>query len=145
MKKIVIAVTLSVLCLYAQGNKFTYSNIVGEWEISPIRGTTIAFGTEYANDTYFTIDFDRRGEASVHQTQKKYYYLIKNGNLLISEYPPTRKERFRTPTDVMEIVGTFQGCQRVKYAKKGIAGVSSRNSFKACKIKREPVYVRPYE
>lgn len=145
MKKTLLSLSLVALSLYGQGDKFTYSNIVGQWEISPIRGTTIAFGAEYANDTYFTIDFDRRGEASVHQTQKKYHYLIENGNLLISEYPPTRKGKFRGPSDVIEIVGTFQGCQRVKYAKKGIAGVSSRNSFKACKIKREPVYVRPYD
>lgn len=145
MKKTLLSMALVTLSLYAQGDKFTYDNIIGQWEISPIRGTTVAFGADYTNDMHYTIDFDRRGEATVLQTRTTYYFLIENSKLLVSEYPPNRRGKFNRPTDVLEVVGTFQGCKKFKYTKKGIAGVSSRYPFKACKIKREPVYTRPYD
>lgn len=141
MKTLILLLTLT-LSLMAD---FNYGNIVGQWEFSSLRDSSVSFGRFSSRDGLLVVEFDRRGTAVIKTTGERYYYVIENGNLVISEYPPSRKGGFNGPVDIISMNGSRNGCSTVVYNKKGIAGVSSRNSFQACQMRPEPVYTRPYD
>lgn len=140
MKKLLLLLSLTISLMA----DFNYNNIQGQWEFSSIRDNlSVSFGAEFARDGFLVVEFDRRGMATVKTTGNQYFYKIENGNLLISESRPDRKGNLRR-VDVISMDGENRGCSTVKFLKKGIAGVSNKRSFRACKMRPEPIYTRPY-
>lgn len=144
MKKIISILAITTITLFANVKEFNDRNIIGTWEMSPLKSYSVTFGDTNVGDGILSLDFKRGGKVEVLNNNIVYYYQVINNQLHISKYPPTRKGKM-LQDDIIIITGVLNSCNKAKYIKKGIAGVYNKNDFTFCKMKNEPIYTRSYD
>jgi len=142
MIKLIFAILAITLSLNAQN--FTKHNLLGSWELSSAKlNKTVAFGNYIGKERNEVLEllFNPQGLMKVVKTGEVYNYEVVRGQLKIYEtkvyrgnYKVKRKNRY----DLFKIIGSVEGCKRVKLMKKKIPGYNPKRDLKMCKISNLP-------
>lgn len=140
--KLITLLLLTLLSLQAQN--FSKQNLLGSWELSSSQiNSSVAFGTYIGKTRNEVLEllFNTQGQMKVLKSGDVYNYEVINGELKIYDtkvynknYQVKRKSRY----DLMKIVGTFEGCYKVKIVQKKIPGYKSKYDLKMCKSSNYP-------
>ena len=127
-----------------QAQSFSKRTLLGTWELSSSKtNATVAFGKYIGKkrNEVLILRFNPQGLLRLEQIGDVYNYEVIDGKLKIYEtkvyrnnYQIKRKNRY----DLFTVIGSVDGCLRVKVTKKKIPGYTSRNDLKMCKVSSYP-------
>ncbi len=145
MKYLLLLIALTNII---NAQNFSKQKLLGSWELSAAKvNQTIAF-VHYIGkkrNEVLTLLFNPQGQMKVVNTGEIYNYETPKGALQIYEtkvyrgdYVVKRKNHY----DLFKIIGTVEGCYRVKLIEKKIPGYNPHRDMKMCKISNlpEPTY-----
>lgn len=140
--KLITILLLTLISLQAQN--FTKQNLLGMWEISSAKiNKSVAFGNYIGKERNEVLEllFNPQGLMKIVKTGEVYNYEVVQGQLKIYEtevyrnnYKIKRKNRY----DLFKIIGSIEGCKRVKLMKKKIPGYNPKRDLKMCKTSNLP-------
>ncbi|MDF1879247.1 hypothetical protein JHD46_06295 [Sulfurimonas sp. SAG-AH-194-C20] len=137
---------LTLLLIFAslQAQNFTKQNLLGSWELSSAKlNKTVAFGNYLGKERNEVIKllFNPQGLLKVVKTGEVYNYIVVQGQLKIYEtkvYKNGYKVRRENQYDLFKIIGSVEGCQKVKLVQKKIPGYNPKRDLKMCKTSSYP-------
>ena len=126
------------------GAGFSKHMLLGSWEISSSKSNSfVSFGKYIGTKRNETLQllFNPRGFVKVVETGDVYNYEVENHKLKIYETRVTRhgyQIRYKNRYDLFQIIGSVDGCLKIKVVKKKIQGLRPKEALKMCKISNYP-------